>query len=294
MENSIFDRLKKTNILQKLLNGTDVSEGAIKSGPLQPLGRFLYINDDLILECVSKEVMSRLNEEKIPNEYAGVTNKLIKDFSVINKVTDHFNDLVKLLKREIIKPVGFHIPLDSQVTSEVNRILSLPGVKPEEVTNNIRQIIVVSTLTKDDIIKSSKEGKQLDWTNYLKPDGKTYPYTLLAEHTLTEHGFPIGLFTMRGQDVDPNSIKHVFYIHPDDIKKEMKPGIYFEVFKPSGTQGPGGTCGIIVSAEHTVVIMNETRKEAYFINVKRTKKKACLNLPLPPKVEEEKSFSADG
>lgn len=178
----------------------------------------------------------------------------------LNELAEHFNKDVRDLNRIKVEPTGFHVPggikLEDYEREYLRKKEPLPIVLCEKLT--------VRSLVKDDVMAST--GKK-DWLSFMTPDGKVFPYTVLTDSELTRKGFPIGLYTKEGQDVDVKSIKNVFYVDP--LTNKIKKGVYFQVSEAAGELGDGGINGIIVPENRALVIINHTKKEAYFINVNK-------------------------
>lgn len=241
--------------------------------------QFLYLNEEFLLKAVPGNKVSYPDKKEIINEL-NLTEKELKQLKEnLSVITEHFNKEVKNLTRLKKEPGGYHLPEDITLPSDLAERLKTEKDSPKFLPANLSGSISVSTLSKDDIIKSSKAGKKLDWLNYMIPDGKVFPYTILPENYLSRYGFPIGLYTKEGQDVNPNSIKHIYYIHP--ISRKITKGIYFEVSESKGEKGNGGINGIIVPENESIVIINHSKNEVYFINPDVTLQK--IYTPIMPK-----------
>lgn len=224
---------------------------------------FLYFNDDLLLEAApSKLIMQAVSDPHLPAQNKYELTALITGF---NGIVKHCNKEIKDLKRIRIEPCGLHVPNDQ--TLPVTK--DLDELKLKSLPKKIQEKIILKSLTKEDIIKPQK-GENLDWLSFMIPDGKVYPYTILPTNVLSKYGFPIGLYTKGDEDVNPKSIKHVYYIDPETMV--LSKGVYFEVYEGSGPKGPGGINGVIVPANKPLVIINNRRQEAYFVNIDEGKK----------------------
>lgn len=298
MNKSFLDRLKESKAIKNIINKVTASKDdyvPIDPEQIQPMGKYLYLDSDLLLQAIPKELILDVSNREIPSQYLSDARDLIKGIGVIDKLTDHFNKKVKHLKRSKVLPAGTHLPKEKvgKMPGDIVEKLISGKMDSNSIPLKLRHKIVVNNLTDDDVIKSEKSGKSLDWTNYLKTDGRVYPYTLLTTNSLSRHGFPIGFFTQVGQDIDPASIRNVYYVDPRGLETVVLQGVYFEVIKPPGHLGSGGVCGIIAPATHTLVIINNTRQEAYFINASLSKKKSQPNLLKFPKSVED-AFSVEG
>lgn len=231
--------------------------------------KFLFFNKELLLQAPSPEealdCLKKLESLGVENldGFQKFRTNLINCKEHLSATTEHFNKRVKDLKRFEVKSQGFHLPNDVKLTSKELRELSRNNL--DVISQNLKEKMAVRGLTKEDIIKPIDGGKQIDWFSHMIQDGKVFPYTILIESELVKHGFPVGLFTQDGQDIDISSIKNIFYIDPET--SQIKHGIYFEVQESAGPLGEGGINGIIAPANKPLVIMNYTKKEAYFITV---------------------------
>ena len=229
--------------------------------------KFLFLNDELLLDATPKKsIVGALKDPNVPGEARFALSVLLRN---IDEITKHCNKEIKDLKRIKVKPKGLHVPNAQFLPQEIiQKITNNDVIDFTAYSNEVKDKAVLNTLTEEDIIKPQK-GDKLDWLSFMIPDGKVFPYTILPENALSVHGFPIGLYTKGDEDVDPASIKHIYYEDPR-IKKIVK-GIYFEVYEGPGPKGPGGINGLIVPADNPLVIINHKRKEAYFINDEKSK-----------------------
>jgi len=225
-------------------------------------------NDELLLDSMLfKKVKDFAANSKDAEKHdkSNIINELRTTLSKYEKIffelTEHFNKVVRGLKRLEVKPNGFH-GLDNVLLND-----PLPMVLLEKIT--------VKTIKKEDIIQCTEPGKKKDWLNFMIPDGKVFPYTVLTENELSRTGFPIGLYTKEGQDVDVKSIKNIYYMDP--ITGKTKKGIYFEVYESAGPLGNGGINGVVAPADKALVIINHSKNEAYFLNL--NKKDQSVGIP---------------
>jgi len=237
--------------------------------------KFLYIDDDLLLKAVPTETMAEaINNPQIPWFLKDDMKKLTKR---LGSVVDHCNKQVDGLKRIKKELKGTHVPGDSNISKDLTIKISTGELVLEDLPEDVYAQIVLKTLTMDDYIKPTR-GKKLDWLNFMVPDGKVFPYTILTENALSSFGFPVGLYTKDDEDVDPESIKRIYYEDPKT--KKITKGTYFEVYEGPGLKGGGGINGVIVKEVAPVIIINHKRKEAYFVNVDESKK-GLVDGPLP-------------
>ena len=236
--------------------------------------KFLYIKDDLLLEAVPKDVIKEaLNKPEIP---LLVKFELILLMNSFNKVTNVFNKQIEKLHRIRKGPIGFHLPNDSGIEIELAIKILNGTLELSNFPKGIFEKIIVKNLTNEDYVKP-QYGNKLNWLNFMIPDGKVFPYTILPDNSFTEYGFPVGLYTKGDENVDPASIKNIYYEDPKT--KRVTKGIYFEVYEGPGDKGTGGINGIIVEEGKPIVIINTHKNEAYFVNVKdKIKSVPCNNL----------------
>lgn len=238
--------------------------------------KFLYINSDLLLCAAPKDTMMKIL--KSPDVENSIKFQIVTMMSSFDIVTNHCNDVIKDLKRIKVKINGLHVSNNSIVPSDIIFKLCAEEIKLNELPNDIQEKLIVQSLTNEDYIKP-QQGNVLDWLSFMIPDGKVFPYTILSDNALCGYGYPIGLYTKGDEDIDPGSIKNIYYKDPkiQDIKK----GIYFEVYEGPGAKGIGGVNGIIVEGNKPIIIINTDKKEAYFINVEEsTKNLSEMALPL--------------
>ncbi|MBI1857501.1 MAG: hypothetical protein HYR97_00045 [Candidatus Melainabacteria bacterium] len=237
--------------------------------------KFLYIDDDLLLKAVPTETITEaINNPKIPWILKSEMKKLV---SKLGEVVDYCNKQVNGLKRIKKELKGIHVPYDSNLSKDLTIKISVGELVLEDLPEELHEKVILKSLTTDDYIKPAR-GEKLDWLNFMVPDGKVFPYTILAENALSSFGFPVGLYTKGDEDVDPESIKRIYYEDPK-TKKVIK-GTYFEVYEGPGSKGDGGINGVIVKETIPVIIINHKRKEAYFVNVDESKK-GLVDGPLP-------------
>lgn len=239
----------------------------------------LFINKNLLLEASAGGLVSFPKNKEMMKDLELTEEEVTELKKNIGIMTDYFNREVKDLKRTKKEPKGFHLPHESKLPENLKKKLTGGTDIPDSLPNQIFEEIIVKNLTKDDIIKPSIDGKKLDWLNFMIPDGKVFPYTILAENFLCRYGFPIGLYTKQGQDIVPGSIKNIYYIHP--ITKKISKGYYFEVSEAPGPKGDGGINGVISPEDQTLVIINHKRKEAYFVNAEKSLQR--ITTPITPK-----------
>lgn len=229
--------------------------------------KFLYIDNDLLLQAFPKEIiMETLKLSELPNQLRFELTSIVPMF---NEATDHCNKEIRNLNRFVISPKGFHIPPGAEIDIEIQEKIIKGEIALNKIPQDVLEKIIVKNLTEDDFIKPQK-GDKLDWLSFMIPDGKVFLYTILGDNVLSGYGLPIGLYTKGDEDVDPGSIKHVHYIDPR--QKGFTKGIYFEVYEGPGHLGPGGINGIIVEESKPIIIINTNKKEAYFVNVSESKK----------------------
>lgn len=239
--------------------------------------KFLYVNSSLLLEALPKDVIKEaLNEPDLP---LLVKFELILLMNSFDKVTNVFNKQIEKLNRIRKEPVGFHIPSNSGIETELAISILNGKVRLSDFPKNIFEKIIIKILTCEDYIKPQR-GDKLNWLNFMIPDGKVFPYTILPDNAFSEYGFPVGLYTKGNEGVAPASIKNVYYEDPKT--KRVTKGIYFEVYEGQGNKGPGGVNGIIVEEGKPIVIINTNKNEAYFVNInKKTKSLPCNGLIEP-------------
>ena len=250
---------------------------AVKSFRRFQPAKFLYINEELLLSALPLDAMKKdpvLNGGfDIPKDYKFQFKRVIALFGglipLFGKAIEYGNEKIKDLKRIKVTPKGIHVPLNSTAPLDFTPKILNGELLLDELTDDIRETLIVQTLTKDDYLCSPVEGV-LDWLNCIMPARKRLPYTIFPDNTLSPFGYPIGLYTKGDEDVDPESIKHIFYREPRSGK--VTKGIYFEVYESSGVEGPGGVNGIIVEEGKPVVIINTNKKEAYFVNVEDSRR----------------------
>ena len=236
-------------------------------------------NDELLLDSMLfKKVKDFAANSKDAQKHdkANIINELRTTLSEYERIffelTEHFNKVVRGLKRLEVKPSGFHIIKDASLNQMEESFINksnqpLPMVLLEKIT--------VKTIKKEDVIQCTEPGKKKDWLNFMIPDGKVFSYTVLTENELSRTGFPIGLYTKEGQDVDVKSIKNIYYMDP--ITGKTKKGIYFEVYESAGPLGNGGVNGVVAPADKALVIINHSKNEAYFLNL--NKKDQSVGIP---------------
>ena len=237
--------------------------------------KFLYIDDDLLLKAVPTETMvEAINNPQIPGFLKNEMKKLVNKFG---EVVDHCNKQMNGLKKIKKELKGTHVPGGSDIEKGIAEKIVTGELVLENLSEDICEKVILKTLTADDYIKPAR-GNKLDWLNFMVPDGKVFPYTILAENALSSFGFPVGLYTKDDEDIDPASIKHIYYKDPKT--KKVTKGTYFEVYEGPGPKGDGGINGVIVKEVTPVIIINHKRKEAYFVNVDEGKK-GLVDGPLP-------------
>ena len=236
--------------------------------------KFLYFDTGLLLQAIPKErIISTFSDSDISNVTQQESRELL---TIFNKMTDHCNEKIKDLKRISLEPKGFHIPTLADIPQDLLKEITEGRIDLKELPKGIHEKIILQSLTKEDYIKPVN-GDKLDWLSFMIPDGKVFPYTILAESILNRYGFPTGLYTKGNEDINPLSIKHICYIDPKT--KKLTTGVYFEVLEGPGPLGPGGINGIIVEDGKPIVIINTNKKEAYIINAnKNTKDLQNINL----------------
>ncbi len=234
--------------------------------------QFLYFGKDLLLQATPKEtIMSSLDKSDLTGAIKFMACTVLPGF---DEITNHCNKKIKDLKRIQIEPRGFHVPSSANVSKDSLKQIVEGNVDLKDM-NNFCERIAVKSLNEDDYTKPVKGGT-VSWLSFMIPDGKVFPYTILQDSALSKYGFPIGLYTEGNEDIDPSSIKHVYYVDPR-TQKLMK-GVYFEVLEGPGPKGSGGVNGIIVEEGKPLVIINNTRKEAYFVNVNESAKGPRIDL----------------
>ncbi len=240
--------------------------------------KFLYIRSDLLLEAAPKDVIKEtLNKPEIPLLVKFELALLMNSF---DKVTNVFNKQIEKLNKLRKEPVGFHIPNNSGIEAELAMKISNGTLELNNFPKGTFEKIIVKNLTNADYIKPQK-GDKLNWLNFMIPDGKVFPYTILTDNAFSEYGFPVGLYTKGNEDINPKSIKNVYYEDPKT--KRITKGIYFEVYEGPGDKGPGGINGIIMEDDKPIVIINTHKNEAYFVNIKDKIKSIPSNGLIEPK-----------
>jgi len=229
--------------------------------------KFLYINNELLLRAFPSDTITNVvNDFDIKNDNKVELNSLLPSFE---QITEHCNEKIRDLKRIKCEPKGIHIPKGSNIPLELVQKISDGEILFEKLPCDVQEQLVLETLTKDDCIKP-QEGDKLDWLNFMIPDGKVFPYTILPGGELNRIGFPVGLYTKGNEDVSYRSIKNIFY--KDPISGKVVKGIYFEVYEGPGPLGEGGINGVIVESNKPVIIINTDKSEAYFLNVNESTK----------------------
>lgn len=236
--------------------------------------KFLYVNSSLLLEALPKDIIKEaLNK---PDPPLLIKFELILLMNSFDKVTNVFNKQIEKLNRIRKEPVGFHIPDNSGVEAELAMRILNGTLELNNFPKGTFEKIIVKNLTGEDYIKPQK-GDKLNWLNFMIPDGKVFLYTILPDNVFSEYGFPVGLYTKGNEDINPKSIKNVYYEDPKT--KRVTKGIYFEVYEGPGDKGPGGINGIIMEDDKPIVIINTHKNEAYFVNVNdKTKNLPCNGL----------------
>lgn len=250
---------------------------AVKSFRRFQPAKFLYINDELLLTASPLDSIKKnpflSGSLDIPKDYKFQFNPIKALFSglipLFGKTAEPCNKKIKDLKRIKVAPKGIHVPQNSKISSDlVSKILS-GELLFDELTDDIREALIVQTLTEDDYLRSHIEGV-LDWLNCVMPARKMLPYTIFPDNTLSPFGYPIGLYTKGDEDVDPKAIKNIFYKDPKS--RRVTKGIYFEVYEGPVPKGSGGINGIIVEEGKPIIIINTNKKEVYFVNVEDSRK----------------------
>lgn len=277
---SIEGFLSMENYNEKKLSGLDFKAihdfaEKIQDKNLDSLKRidFVYLNKDLLFDAAPKDfIIEALKNPKVPTQ---TKFELAALLSAFNEVTNNLNIEIKDFKRLIIEPKGLHLSSkDCLPDIMIEAILNTRVSEISKLTKDVLDNIVLRTLTEEDYIQP-QQGDKLHWLSFMIPDGKVFPYTILRENVLSKYGFPIGLYTKGNEDVDPNSVKYLFY--EDPLTKKIMKGIYFEVHEGPGSKGPGGINGITSPVEKPLVIINHLRKEAYFVNFKERAKMPSLS-----------------
>lgn len=265
-----FERKNKedknlVSIDKKLIH--EIVEKVKQSNPKGGAVRFLYFNEKLLLDAAPvKFIMQALKDPDLPSQ---VKYELVSLNSGFNTITKHCNKEIKDLKRIIVEPKGLYLSNNNFIPQNIIDGLLKCKLKLASLPKEVQEKIIVNNLTSDDVMKPQK-GENLDWLSFMLPDGKVFPYTILPENILSKYGFPIGLYTKGDEDVNPKSIKYVYYSDP--ITTILTKGVYFEVYEGPGPKGAGGINGVIVDAKKTLVIINTNKQEAYFVNVKESRK----------------------
>ncbi len=240
--------------------------------------KFLYVNNNLLLEAAPKDVIKEaLNDPDLP---LLVKFELVLLMNSFDKVTSSFNKQIEMLHRIRKVPIGFHTPNDSGIETELANSILNGNIGLSNFPKGIFEKIIIKNLTCEDYIKPQK-GDKLNWLNFMIPDGKVFPYTILPDNAFSEYGFPIGLYTKGNEDINPASIKNVYYEDPKT--KRITKGVYFEVYEGPGEKGQGGVNGIIVEEGKPIIIINTHKNEAYFVNVNEKIKDLRCNGLIEPK-----------
>lgn len=240
--------------------------------------KFLYINSALLLEAAPKNVIKEaLNKPDLP---LLVKFELVLLMNSFDKVTGAFNKQIERLNRIRKGATGFHIPKNSGIETELASNILNGKLELSNFPKGIFEKTIVKNLTCEDYVKPQK-GDKLNWLNFMIPDGKVFPYTILPDNAFSEYGFPIGLYTKGNESIDPTSIKNVYY--EDPRTKRITKGVYFEVYEGPGDKGPGGVNGILVEEGKPIIIINTSKNEAYFVNVNEKTKSLPCNSLIEPK-----------
>ncbi len=255
---------------KELNNNKPISQelsSAVKSFRKINRVKFLYINNELLLKAFpSDTIASVMGGFDITSDNKIELNAFLPLF---DQITEHCNKRIRNLKRIKCEPKGIHLPKNANIPLELVLKIVNGGILFEKLPCDVQEQLVLENLTKDDCIKP-QEGDKLDWLNFMIPDGKIFPYTILTGGELNRIGFPVGLYTKGNEDVSYKSIKNIFY--KDPISGKVVKGIYFEVYEGPGPLGEGGINGVIVESNKPVIIINTDKSEAYFLNVNESTK----------------------
>ena len=214
--------------------------------------KFLFIDDDLLLEAAPKSTMEKTLDK---SDVIAWILKFELDFLIksFDKITKLCNEKIENLKRIKIKPKGFYIPENSDIPKALVEDIKNGSIELSKLSGDLFDKIILKSITSEDYIKPEK-GNDLHWLNFMVPDGKVFPYTILPDNILSKYGFPTGLYTKGDEDFNPQSIKNIYYIDPKTLK--VTRGIYFEVYEGPGPEGKGGINGIIVEEGKPLIIIN--------------------------------------